>query len=281
MSCLQQNQQNGSFQTDLKLIALYKKWALLLLVSYCCCALGQGQLDEKTVILFRNERTGAGLLNSNGWGGNFRYFKRMDYFNRKIYDVDLVLLKDPKEFKFPADNGNTIVLLKLNTCITTRFGYGRQKEIFSKFDKDGISVKYFYSGGFSLTFAKPYYYEMEDGSIQSYDEFIAKYGVVNKLLFYPVGKAPFGKGLDKTKLYPGVHVKGGFDFEFGKSEEVINALEIGASLDLYPKKVPIMAVNDGSFYFLTLFIGYRFGKPVDNSSTPKKKKVDAEDEIYW
>jgi len=53
-------------------------------------------------------------------------------------------------------------------------------------------------------------------------------------------------------------------FEYSKSDITIHAIETGVSLDLFPKEMVIMATEQNNFYFLTLFVAYRFGKVVDD-----------------
>lgn len=222
----------------------------------------QGELDEQKRIFYRNERSLAILLNSNGIGVNGRYSKRIDAFKKNVYDVEIVTLKHPKEYRKLNDlnpSSRGYVLGKLNNVFVIRGGYGQQKEVFQKFDIGGISIRRFYTFGPSLALLKPIYYEVaQPGTqqvlIEKYDEAKA-----NNIL----GKASFFKGFGELKPRPGVFVKGGISFEFSRFDQVIHAIEGGAIAEAFPTKLPIMATKENFQFFLTLFISYRFGRVID------------------
>ena len=67
----------------------------------------------------------------------------------------------------------------------------------------------------------------------------------------------------KPKSLPGIYAKGGFNFEYSKEDKVIHAVEIGAQINAFPKKIPIMASNDNKMIFFSLFVSYRFGVIID------------------
>jgi hypothetical protein len=246
---------------------------------------GQGEIDTQEKILYRNEKTFAFLLNSNGMGGNFRYAKRITYLKKTLYEVDLVNIKHPKEVKiytgsYATSTSKSYVYGKTNSFFTLRTGIGFQREIFQKQDQGGISVRYFYTFGPDLGMAKPIYYNyvtIVQYNGQNYYEYSTeKFGESQ----HPnpteiIGRASFFKGFDEMSLIPGAYGKLGITMEFGRSEKIINALEAGIILDAFIKKVPIMATKSNSQLFLTLFVSYRFGRSVDVSGkTLKKSKVD-------
>ena len=242
----------------------------------------QGELEEKTVLLYRNERSGSFMLNSNGLGLNYRYAKRVDYFNKNNFEIDFVSLKNSKELKYssPIDN-RSFVYGKMNTCYVLRSGYGKQKEVFSKFDKNAIAIRYFYSGGVSLAFCKPYYYRVYYVSPDAKD-FEEKLQTFDEITNGSIGsRADFSTGINKTKIYPGLNVKGGIAFEFGKEETIVNAIEVGIAVDAYIHKISIMYNDFNQRAFFSMFVAYRFGRLIDSSKPKEKKKyADFFDEQY-
>ena len=76
-------------------------------------------------------------------------------------------------------------------------------------------------------------------------------------------KASFTKGLGETRILPGLYLKGGFNFEYSKEDKVIHAIEIGAQINGFPKKIPIMATTDNKSIYFSLFVSYRFGVVID------------------
>ena len=74
------------------------------------------------------------------------------------------------------------------------------------------------------------------------------------------GRAPFTKGISELKPIPGAYVKAGLSFEYGNFINNIRCLETGVTLDVYGKKIPIMAFADNSNYFLNFYVNWVFGK---------------------
>ena len=227
----------------------------------------QGELDEQQKVFFRNERSFAILLNSDGIGVSYREAKRINYLNKRLLDIDAGTLKHPKEYKVSNpyfQTTSTFVFGKLNSVFYLRGGIGRQHEIFSKADFGGIAIRYFYSGGPVISFYKPIYYRVlypvSDWELGTRDEkFDASIHQVRDIY----SKSSFTKGLDEIKALPGLFVKGGFNFEYSKEDKVIHAIELGVQVNAFPKEIPIMASTDNKAIFFSLFASYRFGVIVD------------------
>jgi hypothetical protein len=259
--------------------------ALFLACLFPLVAYTQGEIDKQEKILYRNERSVAFLLNSNGFGGNFRYAKRITYLKKTLYEVDLVTIKHPKEVKifsnYNAPNtSKSYIYGKTNSFINLRAGIGFQREIFQKQDRDGIAIRYFYNFGPDIGFAKPIYYNyvviLVDSNNQVYykkmtEKFVSQHPNATDIM----GRASFFKGFDELSVIPGVYAKLGLTMEFGKKEQIINALEGGIVLDAFIKRIPIMATEKNPWFFPTLFISYRFGRSIDVSRRQQKKnKLD-------
>jgi hypothetical protein len=229
---------------------------------------GQGDLNEQQKIFFRNERSLGILLNTDGFGLSYREGKRLDYLNKRILEVDLGTLKHPKEIKLSNpyyQTPGTFVYGKINSVIFIRGGIGHQHEIFKKADLGGIAIRYFYSGGPIIALYKPVYYKILNATPYS-GEFTITEEKLDITKYDPsmiYGKSAFTKGLGETKMLPGIYVKGGFNFEYSKEDKVIHAIELGAQINLFPKKIPIMATSNNKSIFFSLFASYRFGVVLD------------------
>ena len=57
----------------------------------------QGELDLQPKVFYRNEWSVALMFNSNGWGGNYRYGKRINASNKRLFEIDFAYMKHPKE----------------------------------------------------------------------------------------------------------------------------------------------------------------------------------------
>jgi len=251
-------------------------------------AFAQGDLSDQTKIFYRNEISGALLLNSNGWGLDFRSAKRVDAANKFILDIDFDVLYHPKETKSYSQYsyGSAFVLGKQFIPFIFRASYGKQKEIFRKFDVGGISVRRFLAIGPSLALLKPIYYEMAY-SIQEYPGYeikVERYNseYINSYPYDPpiVGRASFFKGFNELDIVPGAFLKFGLSFEYSKLDKVLHAIEIGGFAEGFLKELPIMATKQNYQFYLSLFVSYRFGKVLDPTVKKKKTKTKKEDFFY-
>lgn len=245
----------------------------LLIVFNLLTILAQGDLDQQEKIFYRNERTVGFSLNSNGYSLGYREGMRIDYLNKKILEGDISILKHPKELKLSnpyVQAGNTFVFGKLNNAISIKGGLGRQHELYKKEDLGGISIKYFYSGGPTFVITKPIYYNVwYPASGTTYELRQEKFNIDIHNPSDIYSKVSFLKGLNESRIIPGLYAKGGFNFEYSKEDKIIHAIELGIAVEGYLKKIPIMASEDNSAIFINLFVAYRIGyvvNPFDSES---------------
>lgn len=253
-----------------KIIAIY-----LFITLSCLSVFSQGELDEQEKIFYRNERTFAGLLNSNGVGFNFRYAKRIDGFRKSLYEAEINYLKHPKEKRITITETNrSIIYGKLNSVFTIKGALGNQKELFQKRDLGGISIRRFFNIGTTIAILKPVYYEYYVNGGYEYDKFL-EHG-------FPIGRAPFKYGLDEISVSPGIYGKYGFSFEYSRIDEVFHAMEIGIAFDIYVRPLNIMSVPTEKVLYLlpdnhfipTLFVSYRFGKVINSRFKNNQTTID-------
>lgn len=238
-----------------------------LLIICSLTILAQGELDEQQKVFFRNEKSFAVLLNTDGFGFSYRQARRLDFFNKNFFEIEAGKLKHPREYRMQNpyyQTPGTFVFGKLNSVFYLRGSYGRQHELFKKADLGGVAIRYFYSAGPVLAVYKPIYYKILD-QISSFEYQIIeeKFDVTTMQPYDIYSKSPFTKGLDETKVLPGLFAKAGLNFEYSKEDKVIHAVEVGAQLSVYPKKIPIMATSDNRAICFSLFASYRFGVIVD------------------
>lgn len=250
-------------------------------ISICTKSLfAQGELDtEAKKLVFKNEKTFAFLLNSNGFGGNYRYAKRLDGFSKRLYDIEFNIIKHPKEIKtqnpYFDTNQRRYVFGKTNSFFNLRLALGKQKEIFSKFDKGGLSIIYFYSFGPVIGFLKPIYYEVlypVDSIPYNYVIRTEKFNTSIHRVGDIYGKAPFTVGTEEIKIIPGFFTKFGISFEYGKSDRIVHSIDVGASIEAYTQKIDIMATEENNQVLISLFASYRFGKAVSKRLKNIEKK---------
>jgi hypothetical protein len=226
----------------------------------------QGELDEQQKVFFRNEKSFGISLNTDGLGFGYRGAKRINFRNKRLYEIDFGTLRHSKEYKMsnPYTTGGNFVFGKLNSAFYLRGGIGRQHELFKKADLGGIAIRYFYSFGPVLGIYKPVYYRVLYAL--SPTEYIIKEEKFTPAITQATeiyGRASFFKGFDEIKVVPGLYAKGGFNFEYSKQDKVIHALEAGLQINAFPKEIPIMYTNSNKAIFFSFFVSYRFGVIID------------------
>ena len=240
------------------------------------------------------------MLNSNGWGANYRYGKHIHASKKQLYEVDFAYMKHPKESKSYSHTGAKYVEGKKNLAFDLRFSYGQQREIFRKHDVGGVAIRYFYNFGPSVAILKPIYYRVdtilqirrpEDGSLINYPvemptpkKYNTRWQATNNPMIN--SRASFFKGFSELGIVPGAFVKFGFNFEFSKEDRIVHALEAGIIAEGFIKRIEIMDFSTNSSnpknvaknqqLFLTVFVSYRFGRIVDPYEVKKKRERSRE-----
>jgi hypothetical protein len=247
----------------MKKLLITAVFALIGIIS----AYAQGELDKQQKVFFRNERSFGISLNTDGLGFGYRGAKRIDFRNKRFYEIEAGSLKHPKEYKMsnPYTTGGNFVYGKLNSTFYLRGGLGHQHELYKKADLGGVAIRYFYSAGPVLAIYKPVYYRImypvSVNEVVIREEKFDYSKAIQPVNIY--GRAPFTKGFSEMKVMPGIYVKGGFTFEYSKEDKVIHAIEVGAQINAFPKEIPIMATTTNKAVFFSFFVSYRFGMIID------------------
>jgi len=234
-----------------------KRSFILLFCSllFLSSAFSQGEIDNEQKIFFRNEKSWAIFLNSNGFGGNFRKGTRINAFRKFIWEIDMNYVKHPKETKISNSYAqlNQYVYGKTHFAWEVRGAAGFQREIFRKIDKSGVAIRYFYDAGPSIILLKPIYYQVALGNgvvDQKFDLYASQ---------YIYGRSSFFKGINETVIDPGVYLKAGLSFEYSKQDVRLQALEVGAVASAFLNQVELMASHNSRFLF-SLYLSFRWGK---------------------
>jgi len=213
--------------------------------------------------LLRKEKSGNIMLHTLGYGFGYRFGTNKTYFKNRMFEFDLLEMRAPNQVRrynenFP--NPRSYVYGKLNTLFILRAGIGSQHLINRKPYWGGIELRLLYMGGVSLAFAKPVYLVFWDETITFTK--VEKYNPNNPYHDeeYIIGRAPFTEGLGEIKIYPGIYVKGGLNFEFGALNSKIRALEVGGVAEFFPKAIPIMAFNPEQNFIFTFYLNFSLGK---------------------
>jgi hypothetical protein len=75
-----------------------------------------------------------------------------------------------------------------------------------------------------------------------------------------LGAAPIRYGLNEIQPVAGLTGKVGLDFDWGTKDEFVKALQVGAVLDIYYKRLPVYANSYNRFYQFGVYFSFQFGK---------------------
>lgn len=248
---------------------MFKRFFVIVIAVFCCLAAYPQSTSQAIAngqdpnVLYRNESSFGIFAHSRGFGVNFMRAKHVTGTRKRLFEIELLNMKHPKETKVSnnADNSKRFIYGKLNTVFVLRAGLGYQTTVFKRADKKSVEIRTAYFLGGNLAFAKPNYILVyrENASGNKYQESV-KYDPNIYSLDSISGKGPFIDGLGQTKVYPGVYAKVNMSFEYAPYSNLVRAIEVGAIFDYYPKALPIMARNPAENFILTLYVGFVFGK---------------------
>lgn len=212
-------------------------------------------------VLYRNEHTFHGFIDTRGWGLGYRRGKHITGKIKGLFEIEGAYLKHPKEIKLRggAESKGKFVYGKLNSTFLLRGGIGTQHTLFKRTERKAVEVRatYFLEG--NITFAKPYYVQiLGEGTFKNTQ--IVKYDPLKITLDSIVGRGPFLYGIDEIKIYPAITGKYLMSIEYGNASYKIKAIEVGIVADYYFKALPIMAFNPAENLIVTLQLGFVFGK---------------------
>jgi hypothetical protein len=231
-------------------------------------------LEESEIRLYK-QRSIFGGFHTNGFELGFRWGK-MPTIKRYVFqEVEFTQLK---HYKFTYRRGVSVNFFSrnfmygvLNEAYSLRYGWGMASIITEKPFWGGVSTSWFFAGGAELLLAIPQYLNVwypvdsvatTDGWQFRYATRVEKYDPNNPQHAdgqFIEGRGPYFKGVLNLRPYPGIYAKAGFSFEFGKYQERLHQVEIGAMVDFFPIPVSMMAHLPKTWWMLNGYITYHFG----------------------
>lgn len=221
-------------------------------------------------------------LNTDGWSGFLELGKVQSEESKlsdRFYDIRLLSLeltehKHIKETRTVNNNSglggersSSFIYGKVNNFYALKFGYGKRRMIAGKPEPGTVSIHWIYVGGLSIGLEKPYYikaYVPQDnpGGLLVLKDI--KYESDDKASFLTkgniVGGSGWSKGLEETKLVPGIHARTGLHFDFSTNRNTVIALETGIAAELYTRSIVLMAYQKPSALLLNGYVALQFGK---------------------
>jgi hypothetical protein len=227
-------------------------------------------------------------IHSNGFGLGYRFGRIRSIERYTFQEFEFLQLKHPKAQRLQGSNmvgtNRRFIWGGVNQLYAFRYGFGTQRTLNEKPYWGGVQVSYIASAGGVLGLAIPQYLnivhsrpstEVKPGENPLYvraERYDPNNQLHNELGWRINGMGPMFKGLFNLRPYPGIYAKFAFNFEFGKYNERVNALEVGAMLDVFPIPVPMMAVpcetctnstklkKDKNFFLANFYAAYHFGR---------------------
>jgi hypothetical protein len=152
----------------------------------------------------------------------------------------------------------------------------------NKTNRNGVSVTGNFGGGISLALLRAYNLEVNDKEkgtrkyirYESSDSTLVNGSTVpptyeqdnvlftnnNSLEELQVSGAGLGKGWNQMSVVPGLYAKLALRFDYGKYNEMLDALEVGITGEFYSKKIPQLVYTDPTQFFFSAHVAIMFGK---------------------
>lgn len=264
---------------------MFYKYKIILPFLFILCvsnAFAQGELQTEREPDKYNLNSYGIKINSNGYGLYYNFSHRINYRLRNFIESEYNYQKHPKEIKvingyLDAYSVRKFVFGKTHTVHNIKVGYGYNKMIYEKRDKNSVSIHLIGSAGIIMAISKPIYYEIVD-SIKYSNNYPIPMTSFHKIDINfqnnpsdILGKAPFSYGFNELKFHPGLYAKAGLQFDFSQNVMQTQVLETGVILDSYLIPVEIMAGQESHIY-VSLYIAYHFGKKYDYTLNREYRK---------
>jgi hypothetical protein len=224
------------------------------------------RLEEEGESAFSKHSIFSFKFNTDGYGVMYEKGKIKSPFKTSLFQIEFNEKKHRKEDKQSRSDGaiifgNPFVYGKQINFYQLKFGFGQQRMIGGKGNKNGVAVYSIYAGGLSLGLLKPYYVDVQDppnsGIVRQ-----VKYSQTDSALFMSqdiLGASGFTKGWGEMKFAPGVHAKTALRFDWGRFNNAISAVEVGVNVEFYAKKVEQMVGVEPNQFFLNGYLAVLFG----------------------
>ena len=224
--------------------------------------------EEEGALIYNKQGAFGFKFNTDGWGMFYERGKYKTINKTSLWWIELGEHKHPKEEKVPtisASGGFLIVSSyiygKRNNFYNLKLGFGEQRLIGGKGNKNGVAVSAIYGGGLTAGMLKPYYIEIQDPTTNRQEQI--KYDNNDNLFLDPniiLGRGGLTKGFGEMKFVPGAHVRTALRFDYGRYNEVLSALEVGLNAEYYSQKIPILLLNPEKSFFFNAYVALTFGK---------------------
>ncbi len=216
--------------------------------------------EEEGVITYNKHIVGGVKLTTDGYGAFLEIGRAKSVNKALLFQLDISEKKHPKEEKqfSQSTNAGPFIYGKINYFYPVKLGIQQQFLLGNKGNKNGVSISGNVGGGVSIGLLRPYLLGYDSAGVQIFK------GLADDSTRFltedPVSGPNFGTGFNKLKVTPGAYAKAGLRFDYGKYNEMINAIEVGVVAEIYSKAIPQMAFTKHEKFFFSAYVTIMFGK---------------------
>ena len=217
--------------------------------------------EEEGVLKFKKQFVAGFKLTNDGAGG-FLEITKVEGTEVLAIQLEFTERKHVKEEKLQNEfaTSTPVIYGKINYFYPLKLGVQKQYLLGNKSNKNGVSVTANIGGGYCLGLLRPYLVEVDKGN--GVYEFVGYNSAdSNYFLNGPiVGGPSLSNGWNKLKIIPGFYLKPAVRFDYGKYNELVSAVEIGATAEYYFKKIQQMINVKQHQFFLGAYVALIFGR---------------------
>jgi hypothetical protein len=220
----------------------------------------QIKAEEEGIIAYRKHFAIGVKLITDGWGITFEKGYSKSVKRATLFQFEFSERKHVKEERISStSSGPSYYYGKINFFYPVKLGVQKQFLLGNKSNKNGVSITANVGGGLSLGLLRAYELEVVKNGVATY----IRYDSEDSILFKTgnITNAPgLGKGWDHMKLTPGLYIKPGLRFDYGKYNDLVSAIEVGVAVDFYSKKIPQLFDLKQQQVFFGAYFNIMFGK---------------------
>ena len=158
-------------------------------------------------------------------------------------------------------NSSTYKVDKTNFAWTVRPGLLYSVMLSERADRRAIGVNFTSGHGISLAYTWPVYVTILQVDPAGNEYFAdVRYNPDVHKTSEIAGRSGFSRGFAQGAVTPGLTWQGGLDFQWGNYRNDVNTLTLGARVEAFPKKLPILHNNAlNKSIFSAFYINFAFG----------------------
>ncbi|MBL7702215.1 MAG: hypothetical protein JNM14_08190 [Ferruginibacter sp.] len=228
----------------------------------------QIKAEEEGVIAYRKHFAFGIKLISDGYGISFEKGYSKSVRKATLFQLEIAERKHQKEQKQTRTStgiggilqSSPFIYGKINYFYPVKLGVQKQFLLGNKSNKNGVSITANIGGGLALGLLRPYELEVEKNGETVYIRYDSEDSLLFKTPSAIQGGPSLGRGWNHLKFTPGLYVKPGLRFDFGRYNDLVKAIEVGLAAEFYSKKIPQVFDNKQKQFFFSAYFAVLIGK---------------------